>query len=215
MWCLAPSPDAHHHAEGSSIPRRKSKSHCLPSCPDSTCSPSGYCTAMMSQPAPDQTVPGPLTVSHDASARHSKRAPTHPQERVHYGSVPSRRGTLGTGHTPQATPSCRGTRPPSQVEESTPCVYISMSLSNPNHTTQVCLKNTHVFQTTKTRTPTTVTTGSSELIGRRPAYQSGCPDLYSGKTYPRSNHQIIESTPQGLQHAHISCLRRAASLVDR
>src|SRR3954471_15151460 len=31
---------------------------------------------------------------------------------------------------------------------------------------QVCLKNTHVFQTTKTRTPMTVTTGSSELIGR-------------------------------------------------
>src|SRR3954469_14575741 len=42
---------------------------------------------------------------------------------------------------------------------------------------QVCLKNTHVFQTTKTRTPTTVTTGSSELIGRRPAYQSGHPGM--------------------------------------
>src|SRR5436190_11627118 len=61
--------------------------------------------------------------------------------------------------TPQATPSCRGTRPPSQVEESTPCVCISMSLSNPNHTTQVCLKNMHVFQTTKTHKPTTVTLG--------------------------------------------------------
>src|SRR3954466_16074720 len=46
--------------------------------------------------------------------------------------------------TPQATLSRRGTRPPSQVEESTSCVCISMSLSNPNHTTQVCLKNTHV-----------------------------------------------------------------------
>src|SRR3954471_3219370 len=66
---------------------------------------------------------------------------------------------------PQATPSRRGTRPPSQVEESTLCVCISMSLSNPNHTTQVCLKNTHVFQTTKTRKLTTITTGSSELIG--------------------------------------------------
>src|SRR4051812_45502009 len=33
--------------------------------------------------------------------------------------------------TPQATPSRRGTRPPSQVEESTSCVCISMSLSNP------------------------------------------------------------------------------------
>src|SRR3954463_2201290 len=43
---------------------------------------------------------------------------------------------------------------------------------------QVYLKNTHVFQTTKTRTPTTVTTGSSELIGRRPAYYSGRPGLY-------------------------------------
>src|SRR5436190_16570922 len=48
--------------------------------------------------------------------------------------------------TPQATPSRRRTHPPSQVEESTLCVCISMSLSNPNHTTQVCLKNTHVFQ---------------------------------------------------------------------
>src|SRR3954471_19548537 len=52
--------------------------------------------------------------------------------------------------TPQATPSCRGTRPPSQVEESTSCVCISMSLSNPNHTKQVCLKNTPVFQTIET-----------------------------------------------------------------
>src|SRR4051812_81702 len=93
--------------------------------------------------------------------------------RVHYGSVPSRRGTLGAGHTPQATPSHRGTHHPSQVEKSMPCVRISMSLSNPNHTMQVCLKNTHVFQTIKTRKLTTVITGSSELIGRRPAYQSG------------------------------------------
>src|SRR4051812_34912198 len=75
--------------------------------------------------------------------------------------------------TPQATPSRRGTRPSSQVQESTSCVCISMSLSNPNHTTQVCLWNTHMFQTIKIRKLTTVITGSSELIGRRPAYQSG------------------------------------------
>src|SRR3954467_15567273 len=73
-------------------------------------------------------------------------------------------------------------------------------------TKQVCLKNTHVFQTTKPRTPTTVTTGSSELIGRRPAYQSGRPGLYYSMTHPRSNPQIIKSTPQGLQYAHISCI---------
>src|SRR3954466_8785862 len=85
--------------------------------------------------------------------------------RVHYGSVPSRRGTSGAGHTPQATPSCRGTRPQSQVEESTSCVCISMLLSNPNHTTQICLKNTPVFQTIETHKLTTITTGSSELIG--------------------------------------------------
>src|SRR5436190_18304883 len=36
-------------------------------------------------------------------------------------------------------------------------------------TTQVCLKNTHVLQTTKTRKLITIITGSSELIGRRPA----------------------------------------------
>src|SRR5438045_1568096 len=99
---------------------------------------------MMSQPTLDQTVPGPLTVSHDASARHSKRAPTYPRVSVHYRSVPSRRGTSDAGHTPQATPSRRGTRLPSQVEELTSRVCISMSLSNPNHTTQVCLKNTSV-----------------------------------------------------------------------
>src|SRR5437588_3018585 len=82
--------------------------------------------------------------------------------------------------TPQATPSRQGTRSPSQVEESTSCVCISMSLRNPNHTTQFCLKNMHVFQTIKTRKLTTITTGSSELIGRRPAYQSGHPGLYYG-----------------------------------
>src|SRR5204863_2434058 len=128
-------------------------------------SSTGHSSAILSQLAPDQTAHGPLTVSHDDSARHSKRAPTHPRVRVHYGSVPSRRGTSGAGHTPQTTPSRRGTRPLSQVEESTPCVCISMSLSNPNHTTQVCLKDTHVFQTTKTRKLTTITTGSSEFIG--------------------------------------------------
>src|SRR5436190_7281711 len=79
--------------------------------------------------------------------------------------------------TPQATPSCRGTRPPSQVEESTSRVCISMSLSNPNHTKQVCLKNTAVFQTIETLKLTTITTGSSELNGRRAAYQSGRPGL--------------------------------------
>src|SRR3954464_7972755 len=141
-------------------------------------SSTGHCSAILSQPAPDQTAHGPLTVSHDASARHSKRAPTHPRVRVHYGSVPSRRGTSGTGHTRQATPSRRGTRPLSQVEESTSRVCISMSLSNPNHITQVCLKNTPVFQTIETRKLTTITTGSSELIGRRPAYQSGRSGLY-------------------------------------
>src|SRR3954463_9997815 len=42
------------------------------------CSPSGYCDAIMSQPAPDQTASGPLTVSHDASIHHYKRASMHP-----------------------------------------------------------------------------------------------------------------------------------------
>src|SRR3954466_6599367 len=135
MWCLAPSPYAHHHVEGCSISRRRSKSHRLPSCPDSLRPTHRAQHASLSQPAPDQTAHGPLTVLYDASARHSKRAPTHTRVRVHYGSVPSRRGTSGAGHTPQATPSRRGTRRPSQVEESTPCVCISMSLSNPIHTT--------------------------------------------------------------------------------
>src|SRR5436190_22845894 len=97
--------------------------------------------------------------------------------------------------TPQATPSHRGTRPPSQIEESTSCVCISISLSNPNHTTQVCLKNTPVFQIIETRKLTTITTGSSKLIGRRPAYQSGHPGLYEGMTHPRTIPQIIKSTP--------------------
>src|SRR3954469_12834625 len=133
MWCLAPSPYAHHHIEGCSIPRRRSKSYRLPSRPDSLRPAHRAQHASLSQLAPDQTTHGPLTVSHDASARHSKRVPTHPRVRVHYGSVPSRRGTSGAGHTPQGTPSRRGTRPPSQVEESTSRVCISMSLSNPNN----------------------------------------------------------------------------------
>src|SRR3954463_1223182 len=56
------------------------------------------------------------------------------------------------------------------------CLYINVAY--PNHTTQVCFKNTFVFQTIQTRKHTTVITGSSELIGRRPAYQSGRPSLY-------------------------------------
>src|SRR4051812_31956425 len=98
--------------------------------------------------------------------------------RVHYESVPSRRGTSGACHTPQATPSHRETHPPSQVEELTPSICIWMSLSNPNHTTQVCLMNTHMFQTTKTCKLTTITIGSSELIVRRPGHQLGRPGLY-------------------------------------
>src|SRR3954471_4080331 len=135
MWCLASSPCAYHHVEGCSIPRRRSKSHRLPSRPDSLRPAHSAQHASLSQHAPDHTAHGPLTVSHNASIRHSKRAPTHLRVRVHYGSVPSRRGTSGAGHTPQATPSRRGTRPTSQVEESTPCVCISMSLSNLIHTT--------------------------------------------------------------------------------
>src|SRR3954464_15141624 len=159
-------------------PYCRSKSHRLPSRPDSLRPAHRAQHASLSQLTPDQTAHGPFTVSHNASARHSKRAPTHPRVRVHYGSIPSRRGISGACHTPQATPSRRGTRPPSQVEESTPRVCISMSLSNPNHTTQVCLKNTPVFQTIKTRKLTTVITGSPKFIGRRPAYQSGRPGLY-------------------------------------
>src|SRR3954463_4992319 len=49
-------------------------------------SSTGHSSAILSQPVPDQTVHGPLTVSHDASTRHSKRAPTHLRVRVHYGS---------------------------------------------------------------------------------------------------------------------------------
>src|SRR4051812_31149358 len=96
--------------------------------------------------------------------------------------------------TPQATPSRRGTGPPSQVQESTPCVCISMSLSNPNHTTQVCLRNTHVFQTTKTRKLATVITGSSELIGRRPAYQSGLGRANSSDVDPPINLAVLACT---------------------
>src|SRR5436189_6368744 len=107
--------------------------------------------------------------------------------------------------TPQATPLRQGTRPMSQVEKSTPCVCISMLLSNPNHTTQIYLRNTPVFQTIQTRKHTTVITGSSELIGRRPAYQSGRPGLCM--THPRINPQNIKSTSQALSHAHISCQR--------
>src|SRR3954463_16472237 len=40
--------------------------------------PARHNTALLSQSAPDQTAHGPLTVSHDASIRHSKRASIHP-----------------------------------------------------------------------------------------------------------------------------------------
>src|SRR3954470_5230323 len=67
----------------------------------------------LSQPAPDQTAHGPLTVSHDASARHSKKA------RALWKCRPTRREHPLTLVTPQAIPPHRGTRPPSQVKEST------------------------------------------------------------------------------------------------
>src|SRR3954468_17044826 len=114
--------------------------------------------------------------------------------RVHYGNIPSCRGTQAQAILPQLTPSRRGTSPPSQVQESTPCVCISMSLSNPNHTIQVCLRNTHVFQTSKTRKLTTVTTGSSELIGRRPAYQSGLGRPNSSDVDPPINLAVLACT---------------------
>src|SRR3954468_887829 len=51
--------------------------------------------ASLSQPAPDQIAHGPLTVSHDASARHSKRAPIHSHvARALWECRPTRRGTL-------------------------------------------------------------------------------------------------------------------------
>src|SRR5436189_4797949 len=62
---------------GKPIPRRRSKSHRLPSRPDSTCSPSGYCTAIISQPAPDQTVPGPPQYHTTLTYHHDKEMPIH------------------------------------------------------------------------------------------------------------------------------------------
>src|SRR3954469_4947295 len=131
----------------------------------------------MSCPAPDQTAQGPLTVSHDASTL-QESAHTPSCCACTMGVYPHAEAPQAQGILPQLTPSRRGTSPPSQVKESTPCVCISMSLSNPNHTIQVCLRNTPVFQTILTRNHTKVITGSSELIGRRPAYQSGRPGLY-------------------------------------
>src|SRR4051812_24481534 len=81
-------------------------------------SPSGYCNAIMSQPAPDQTAPGPLTVSHDATYHHDKKTPIHlfiaghTTRAYHHG-----RGILRTQVILSITlPSRPGeTRPPTQV----------------------------------------------------------------------------------------------------
>src|SRR3954466_9201906 len=105
----------------------------------------------MSQPVPNRTAPRSLTVSHNASAHHGKRGPYTLMLRVYYGSVDQHaEAPSDAGHSPSYTITPRDSSPIA-VEESTPCVCISMSLSNPNHTTQVCLRNTPVFQTIQTR----------------------------------------------------------------
>src|SRR5438270_17262 len=82
---------------GKPIPHHRSKSHRLPSRPDSTCPPSGYCTAIMSQSAPDQTVPGPPQYHTTLAYHHDKKTPTHlliaclTTRAYHHA-----RGTLGT-----------------------------------------------------------------------------------------------------------------------
>src|SRR3954467_11403673 len=94
----------------------------------------------------------------DLSQYHTTLAHVTPRRRVHYGSVDQHAETPSdAGHSPSYTITSRDSSP-SQVEESTSCVCISMSLSNPNHTTQVCLENTPVFQTIETRKPTTIIT---------------------------------------------------------
>src|SRR5438270_638960 len=86
--------------------------------------------------------------------------------------------------TPQATPSRRGTRPSSQVEESTSYVCISKSLSNPSHTMKVCLNSTTIFQTIESLNFTSIITGSSDLHGCLLAYHSGFPCVYYSMLRP-------------------------------
>src|SRR5436190_15336787 len=113
----------------------------------------------------------------DLSQYHTTLAHVTPRGRVHYGSVDQHAETSSdASHSPSYTITPRDSSPVTSRRVDVMCLY-SISLSNPNHTTQVCLKNTPVFQTIETLKLTTITTGSSELNGRRPAYQSGRPGL--------------------------------------
>src|SRR4051812_10916405 len=115
--------------------------------------------------------------------------------------------------TPQATPSRRGTRPPSQVKESTSCVCISMSLSNPNHTTQVCLKNTPVFQTIETRKLTTNHNwvDRTHQTSTRLSIWLSWPVLgYDTSSNQSSNHQVYPSGSSTCPHL-LSTMSRVAN----
>src|SRR3954463_5669954 len=125
----------------------------------------------LSQPSPDQTAHGPLTVSHDASAHHSKRA------RALWECRPTRRDILWRWSLPKLLHHAEGLVP-RRRSKSRRRVSVYRCRSVTPITTQVCLENTHVLQTIKTGKLTTIITRSFELIGRRPAYQSGRPGLY-------------------------------------
>src|SRR4051812_15630929 len=114
----------------------------------------------------------------DLSQYHTTLEHVTPRRRVRYGSVDQHAETPSDAdHSPSYTITPRDSSPVAGRRVDVACLYIDVT-QNPNHTKQVCLKNTPVFQTIETLKLTTITTGSSELNGRRPAYQFGHPGLY-------------------------------------
>src|SRR3954462_2291257 len=121
MWCLAPSPNAHHHIEGRPIPRRRSKSHRLPSRPDSL----RFCPQ------------GTVYLSKSTGARpdspwtsHSITMLAHvaPRRRVHYGSVDQHAETPSdAGHSPSYTITPRDSSPVAGRRVDVPCLYIDVA----------------------------------------------------------------------------------------
>src|SRR5438270_6966539 len=86
----------------------------------------------------------------DLSQYHTMLAHVTPRRRVRYESVDQHAETPSdAGHSPSYTITPRDSSPVAGRRVDVTCLY-SMSLSNPNHTKQVCLKNTPVFQTIET-----------------------------------------------------------------
>src|SRR5438270_13428499 len=111
----------------------------------------------------------------DLSQYHMTLAHVTPRKCVHYGSVDQHAGTHSdAGHSPSYTITPMDSSPVAGRRVDVACLYIDVAQSPQSHRTRLFKKHAYVPKHRDSKT-TTITTGSSELHGRRPAYQHGRP----------------------------------------